>query len=329
MFEGFPRFKVASLPTPLQPLRNLANSLELTNLWIKRDDMTGIEFGGNKTRKLEFVIGDALEKGADTVVTTGAVQSNHCRQTAAVAAQAGLRCILLLAGEEPEEATGNLLLDKLYGAEIKYFPEDEFLALDERMTSIMATLEEFGLKPYGIPPGAFMPVGCLGYINAMQELSEQCEEAGFYPDKILVPTGTGGTLAGMIIGAELVDIQAEIIGVSVLFGAEQLGTRIKEMIGRVLEEYPNYMDPFSPSFQVDDRFIEDGYGIVTSGVKSAIKMFAKMDAIILDPTYTAKAGLTLMRMALGGEIEKGSNVLFWHTGGSPALFNLGDSVLED
>lgn len=329
MFEGIPRFKVASLPTPLHPLRNLGSSLDLTNLWIKRDDMTGIAFGGNKARKLEFVIGDALEKESDTVVTAGAVQSNHCRQTAAVAAQAGLRCILLLAGEEPERDTGNLLLDKLFGAEIKFFPDDSFMDLNDRMASVMTTLEELGLKPYGIPPGAFMPVGCLGYISAMQELSEQCEETGFYPERILVPTGTGGTLAGMIIGAELAKIQADIIGVSVLFEADELRTRVKEMIGRVFEEYPSYVDPFSPDFQVDDRFIEDGYGVVTDGVKSAIKMFAKMDAIILDPTYTAKAGLTLMRMALGGEIERNTRVLFWHTGGSPTFFNLGDSIFED
>lgn len=329
MLEGIPRIRLASLPTPLQPLTNLSNSLGIRNIWIKRDDLTGIAFGGNKIRKLEFVLADAQEKGCDTVVTVGAVQSNHCRQTAAMAAQLGMRCILLLAGEEPKEATGNLLLDKLFGAEIKYFSDDDFDTLPERMDLVIETLEELGLAPYGIPAGAMMPVGCLGYVAAMDELKQQCEESGFFPDRILVPVGTAGTLAGMIVGAHLTELETEIIGISVSRDAKIIQERVKEMIGRMFDEYPAFIEPFGPEVKVDDRFVGEGYEVVTDGIKSAIKMFAKMDAIILDPTYTAKAGLALMRMALAGEISADSSVLYWHTGGTPTLFNLGDAVFED
>ncbi|MFX0107587.1 MAG: 1-aminocyclopropane-1-carboxylate deaminase/D-cysteine desulfhydrase [Candidatus Hodarchaeota archaeon] len=329
MLDILPRIRLANLPTPLKPMKNLANSLGLNNLWVKRDDLTGLSFGGNKTRKLEYVVGDAIDKGADTLVTAGAVQSNHCRQTAAIAANVGMRCILLLAGEEPKEYSGNLLLDKLFGAEIQFFPDDRFEDLDSRLNSIMETLEDLGLHPYGMPPGAFMPVGCLGYIQGMVELKEQCDEVGFHPERILVATGTGGTLAGMIIGAKLAGIEADIIGVSVLRDSETVFNRIGEMISRIFDEYPALIDKFEPEIIVDDRFIGEGYGIADNAVKSAIQMFAKMEGILLDPVYTGKAGVALLRMALAGEVSSDTPTLFWHTGGSPALFNLGDAVFED
>ncbi len=328
MLDIIPRIKLANLPTPLQEMKNLAYSLDMKSLWIKRDDLTGISFGGNKTRKLEYVMGDALEAGADTLVTVGAIQSNHCRQTAAAAAQVGLRCILLLAGEEPENYTGNLLLDRLFGAEIQFFPDDDFMGLSDRIGSVIETLKELGLSPYGIPPGAFMPVGCLGYVQAMLELKEQCEETGLRPMKILHPVGTGGTLAGMIIGAKLAELEADIIGISVLHDAKTTIERVREMILRMFDEYPALIDKFEPEIKVDERFMGKGYGVMENGVRSAIQMFAKSQGIVLDPVYTAKAGLALLRMVMSGEITSDATTIFWHTGGSPALFKYGSELLD-
>ncbi|MFX1416510.1 MAG: 1-aminocyclopropane-1-carboxylate deaminase/D-cysteine desulfhydrase [Promethearchaeota archaeon] len=329
MLDVLPRLRMANLPTPMEPLKNLAESLGLNDLWIKRDDLTGVAFGGNKIRKLEYVIADAKEKNADTLVTVGAVQSNHCRQTAAMAARAGLRCILLLAGEEPEEYAGNLLLDKLFGAEVKFFPDDSFEDLTDRMAAVIDTLRDLGLRPYGIPPGAFMPVGTIGYVNAMVELRTQCEETGFFPERIITAAGTGGTLAGMYIGAKMAELETDIVGVSVLRDAKETEERIREMVSRTIENYPALTEPFEPLIQIDERFVGKGYGIIDDGVRSAIQMFAKVEGVLLDHVYTAKAGLALIRMALVGEIEADSPTLFWHTGGQPALFATGESLLED
>ncbi|MFX0045746.1 MAG: 1-aminocyclopropane-1-carboxylate deaminase/D-cysteine desulfhydrase [Candidatus Hermodarchaeota archaeon] len=328
MLDVLPRIRMANLPTPMEPMKNLANSLNLKDLWIKRDDLTGVAFGGNKIRKLEYVIADAKEKGTDTLVTVGAVQSNHCRQTAAMAARAGLRCILLLAGEEPEEYAGNLLLDKLFGAEVKFFPDASFEDLTDRMAAVLETLTELGLQPYGIPPGAFMPVGTIGYVNAMVELRTQCEETGFFPERIITAAGTGGTLAGMYIGAKMAELEADIVGVSVACDAKETEERVREMVSRTLEDYPALTDPFYPPVMIDERFVGEGYGILDDGVRSAVQMFAKTEGVLLDHVYTGKAGLALIRMALAGEIEANSPTLFWHTGGQPALFSTGESLLE-
>ncbi|MFW9845947.1 MAG: 1-aminocyclopropane-1-carboxylate deaminase/D-cysteine desulfhydrase [Candidatus Thorarchaeota archaeon] len=327
MLDIVPRVKLANLPTPLQEMKNLAYSLDMKSLWIKRDDLTGLGQGGNKTRKLEYVIGDAKEKDADTLVTVGAVQSNHCRQTAAAAAQSGMRCILLLAGEEPEEYSGNVLLDRLFGAEIQFFPDDGFDDLNQRLDSVMDTLRDLGLEPYGIPAGAFMPVGCLGYVQAMLELKEQCDEIGVHPEKIIHPVGTGGTLAGMIIGAKLAELDSDIIGISVLHDAKKTKEVVREMILRMFDEYPALTERFNPEIKVDDKFRGE-YGVMDSGVRSAIQMFGKTQGIVLDPVYTGKAGLALLSMVMGGDIQKDATTCFWHTGGQPALYKYGSSLLE-
>ena len=319
MFSELPRESLAFLPTPLHRLPHLGNSIDLDNLWIKRDDLTGHSFGGNKTRKMEFVIGDAKANKADTIVTVGGLQSNHCRQTAVVCAKAGLRCILLLAGEEPETYTGNLLLDSMLGAEIKFFPDDSFHTMHSRMDEVIETLKDFGLNPYAVPAGASYPVGIISYAAAMEELVKQTENEGFTPDNIIVAAGTGGTLAGLIIGAEMLDLSVDIIGISVLYAADELKNRVQNQIERVIDTYPEVED-FKPTIHIDDTFREPGYGIMTEGVRTAIDTFAKMDGIFLDPVYTGKAGLALMRMALNGDIKAKEHTVFWHTGGSPALF---------
>jgi D-cysteine desulfhydrase family pyridoxal phosphate-dependent enzyme len=320
MFDSVPRENLAFLPTPLHRLPHLGDSLGLDELWIKRDDLTGHSFGGNKTRKMEFVIGDARASKADTIVTVGGIQSNHCRQTAVVCAKAGLRCILLLAGEEPETYTGNLLLDSMLGAEIKFFPDDHLLTMHSRLDEVIETLKDFGLNPYAVPAGATMPIGVISYAVAMEELQKQTNELGFTPDKIFVSVGTGGTLAGLIIGAHMLEMDVDIIGVSVLSRIDEVRDRVKNQIERVIDLYPE-VDSFEPKIHIDDTFLEPGYGIITDGVRTAIDTFAKMDGIFLDPVYTGKAGLALMRMAMNSDIKSDENTIFWHTGGQPALFS--------
>ncbi|MHA1930267.1 MAG: 1-aminocyclopropane-1-carboxylate deaminase/D-cysteine desulfhydrase [Candidatus Thorarchaeota archaeon] len=319
MMEPLPRKKFAFLPTPIHEMKNLADSLNIENLWIKRDDMTGISAGGNKTRKLEYIVGDAIENGADTLVTVGAVQSNHCRQTAAVAAKTGLRCILLLAGEDSEPSTGNLLQCKLMGAELKFFPDESFMGLNEQLGTITDTLVDFGLTPYAIPAGGATPLGSMAYIGAMEELKEQMFEHSINFDRIVVASSTGGTLAGMIVGAKSLDLDLDIVGISAYDDAASGSDRVLDLIRRMQQEYPTWVPEFDPKITIDDQFTGEGYGILDSGAKMAIEMFAKMEGIILDPVYTAKAGLALIRMAMAGEIESGSKTLFWHTGGQTAL----------
>ncbi|MFW9794545.1 MAG: 1-aminocyclopropane-1-carboxylate deaminase/D-cysteine desulfhydrase [Candidatus Thorarchaeota archaeon] len=320
MFDDLPREYLAFLPTPLHRLKNLGESIGLNNLWIKRDDQTGAAFGGNKTRKLEFVVGDAKANKADTLVTVGGVQSNHCRQTAAVAASMGMRCILLLAGEEPETYTGNVLLNRFMGAEMKFFPDESYITLNTRMDEVMNTLTEFGLTPYAIPAGAAFPVGVVPYAVAMQELKTQFEEHNTFPEKIIVAMGTGGTQAGLIVGAHMLNLDVDIIGITVSRSAEESTERVQDLIERTVDTYPE-IGSFKPKITIDDSFIGKGYAELEDGVVSAIEMFAKMDGIILDPVYTGKAGLALLRYALAGDISPDTPTLFYHTGGQPALFS--------
>ncbi|MHA2159684.1 MAG: 1-aminocyclopropane-1-carboxylate deaminase/D-cysteine desulfhydrase [Candidatus Thorarchaeota archaeon] len=320
MFDDLPKESLAFLPTPLHPMMNLGESLGLNSLWIKRDDQTGAAFGGNKTRKLEYVVGDAKLNKADTLVTVGGVQSNHCRQTASVAASMGLRCILLLAGEEPETYTGNVLLNRFMGAEMKFYPDDAPMMLNNRMDEVMTTLTEFGLTPYAIPAGAAMPVGVIPYAVAMEELKTQFKEHNTFPEKIIVAMGTGGTLAGMIIGAQMLELDVDIIGITVSRSAEESAERVQDLIERTIETYPE-IESFKPKINIDESFIGKGYGVLEDGVVTSLEMFAKMEGIILDPVYTGKAGLALIRMALAGDISADTPTLFFHTGGQPALFS--------
>lgn len=326
MLEDIPRYHLANLPTPLHRLLHLEESLGLNEIWIKRDDLTGLSFGGNKTRKLEYVVGKAMEDNADTLVTVGALQSNHCRQTAAAAAVAGLRCILLLAGEEPDIYEGNLLLDMLLGAELKFFPDDDFSGLSQRLDIIIGTLQDLGLKPHRIPAGAAYPLGSLAYVKAMKEVKSQFDEVDSFPDRIILASGTAGTISGMLVGAHLMDIQSEIIAVTVMDKVERHREKINNLLAEMQTEY-EFIPEFTPDFSIDDRFLGEGYSIMSDGVKSSIEMFAKMDAILLDPVYTGRAAMALIRMALAGEIDSDEKVLFWHTGGTPSVFTESSSFM--
>lgn len=307
------RVQLAQLPTPIEALPNLSRVLRGPQIFIKRDDLTGLGFGGNKTRKLEYLAADARSKGCHTLISTGAVQSNHCRQVAAAAAKLGMGCILVLAGEKPEQAQGNLFLDLLNGAEIIFVPKDQ---RDQQLAAIAEQAEADQRNPYLIPYGGSNAIGAMGYRQAMHELMAQ----GLNPDWIVLATSSGGTQAGMLLGARETDSQAKILGISVDKPAREFSETIAE-IANAGEHLLGLEAHFrAEDILVDDAYCASGYGVLTAAEKEAILLFARHEAILLDPVYTGRAAAGLIDLIHQGFFKPGEKVLFWHTGGTPALF---------
>jgi D-cysteine desulfhydrase family pyridoxal phosphate-dependent enzyme len=322
-----PRYLLAQLPTPLEPLTRLGKVLGIPSLWIKRDDQTGLALGGNKTRKLEFLIADALAQKADVILTAGAAQSNHCRQTAAAAARAGLPCVLVLGGSAPEFPNGNLLLDTLLGAEIHWTDRDR---RGERMQEIAETYRRAGKHPYVIPYGGSNGVGAQGYVLAMQELMEQVKQTGVRPDTIIVASSSGGTQAGLVLGAKLYGYTGKIVGVSIDKG-ERGPERFEVELAAIANDTAGIMEAgvrvTAEDFLVDYGYLGEGYGVVGAVERESLPLMARHEGIILDPVYTGRAFGAVLKYrqehgAGNGEKEKneGESVLFWHTGGAAAVF---------
>ncbi len=322
------RFPLAFLPTPVHLLSRLSASLQppIANLqlWIKRDDQTGLAGGGNKTRKLELLVADALAKGADTLITTGAVQSNHCRQTAAAAARAGLACHLVLGGQPPERATGNLLLDQLFGAELHWTTRENRLP---RLHALADELKAAGRRPYLITYGGSDPVGATGYVLAIEELLEQTRELEVRLDAIVVASSSGGTQAGLVAGAWHLGWDVPILGISIDEKADQLRAHVSDLATRTAA-YLGWSHTFVPAdIWVDDGYLGGGYGVMGILEKDAIMRMARTEGILLDPVYTGRAfgGLLDILRTRPDRFQQPArsetlNILFWHTGGSPALF---------
>ena len=307
------RVQLAQLPTPIETLPHLTKLFGGPQLFIKRDDLTGLGFGGNKTRKLEYLAADAPAKGCQTLISTGAVQSNHCRQVAAAAARLGMSCILVLAGEKPEQPQGNLFLDLLSGAEITFVPKDQ---RDQTLAEITKKAEAENRKPYLIPYGGSNAIGALGYRQAMRELDRQ----GLNPDWIVFATSSGGTQAGMLLGARETGSKAKILGISVDKTAREFSETIAE-IANAGAELLQLETTFRPEeILVNDAYCAAGYGVMTPGEKEAILLFARHEAILLDPVYTGRAAAGLLDLIRQGFFKPDEKVLFWHTGGTPALF---------
>jgi D-cysteine desulfhydrase family pyridoxal phosphate-dependent enzyme len=320
-FKSLPRVSLARLPTPVQELPRLSRRLG-RSLWIKRDDLTGLALGGNKTRKLEFLCADALGRGADTLVTVGAPQSNHCRQTAAAAAALGLRCVLVLTGDPRPADTGNLLIDDLVGAELAWAGErPRDAALEETLSREQAA----GRKPYRIPYGGSNPLGAASYALAMGELKEQ----GLQPDRIVFASSSGGTQTGMLVGALQFGFPGRIQGVSVDLRSEPLREKIHALAGETLSAAGADGAIPKESILVDDRFLGRGYGNVDSLEREAIRLFARTEGILLDPVYTGRAAGGLLEMIRRDEIPSGESILFWHTGGTPALWAYSEELRKD
>ncbi len=315
-----PKVQLAHLPTPVHPLERLTADLGGPELWIKRDDLTGHAFGGNKIRKLEYLIADAQTHEADTLVTAGAVQSNHCRQTAGAAARFGMDCVLVLEGAGTAEKTGNLLLDLLFGAELVWAQDRD---LKEALQQTFDLVAESGRKPYLVPFGGSTPIGSAGYVEAMGEFLDQ----GLEIDRIIAPVTSGGTLAGLLGGAQIYGFEGQITAIrigryegSVL---EKLATHAEEtaaLFGEQIELDPNEID-------VREGYMAPGYAVLTKLERDAITTFARLEGILLDPVYTGRTAGGMLDLIRTGEIEPNERVLFWHTGGTPALFAYGDELL--
>ena len=309
-----PRLRFADLPTPIEELPRLTEYLNGPKILIKRDDQTGLAFGGNKTRKLEFLLAEAHEQGAKTLITGGALQSNHCRQTAAAAARFGFDCILVLNGVMPEQPSANLLLDQLFGAEIVTVKDraDRDRALQDTFDKALAA----GKKPYFITYGGSNSTGALGYAFAMKEFLEQ----NIPVDWIVFGTSSGGTHAGLVLGQKLFGYQGKILGISIDESEEWLKTRVSELASDASERLGKRIEFTPDNVFAKEEYCRAGYGVLTDAEREAVRLFAKHEGILLDPVYTGRAGAGMIDLIRKGFFNKEETILFWHTGGTTALF---------
>lgn len=317
------RVKLAHLPTSLHPLERLGKHLNGPTLYIKRDDETGLATGGNKARKLEFLVAEALAQNCDHLVTVGAAQSNHCRQTAAAAAQYGLGCSLVLKGSEPPTKTGNLLLDDLLGAH-NYWTNDR--ETSKVMAEVAAELRTMGRKPYTIPLGGSNVVGATGYVLAMQELTAQLTAASINIDFIVVASGSGGTQAGLVLGAEVYGFRGQVLGISVSAEAAALTTQVAALVTATATHLGLGTLSLADKVHVNDDYLGDGYGIISETEREALHMVAQLEGIVLDPVYTGRAMGGLIDLIRWGAFTRGQSILFWHTGGTAALSAFADKL---
>lgn len=308
------RLNFAHLPTPVEELPRLTKFLQGPKLFIKRDDQTGLAFGGNKTRKLEFLLAEALSRDAKTLLTAGAVQSNHCRQTAAAAARFGMACVLVLTGKKPALPSANLLLDELFGAKIVWVDDrsDRERVLQQTFDQLAAS----GQAPYLVPYGGSSPIGAMGYAYAMQEFISQKVPV----DWIIFASSSGGTQAGLVSGARLFGYPGKILGISIDEPKAKLQAHVAQLASAIsaLENKPIEFLP--DDILVNADYCSAGYGVFTDLEKNAIKLFAEYEGLLLDPVYTGRAAGGLLDLATKGFFSKSDRVLFWHTGGQPALF---------
>jgi L-cysteate sulfo-lyase len=310
---SLPRVHLAQLPTPVEALPRLSNYLGGPHLSVKRDDQTGLAFGGNKTRKLELLVADAQNKNARTLITAGAVQSNHCRQTAAAAARYGFDCVLVLSGEQPDHYSGNLFLDNLLGAELVWSSRET------REHTLQETFEHAkaaGRSPYLIPYGGSNPLGAAAYALAVKELIDQHE----HPDWIVFASSSGGTQAGLVVGSRLFGYEGKILGISIDENANTLSMRVTQLATNTAEVFGEKMIFSADDIVVNDDYLGSGYGVMGVGEREAIELFARYEGLLLDPVYTGRAAAGMINLIRNGVFSKESRVLFWHTGGSPALF---------
>lgn len=301
----------------------------LRSLFIKRDDNTGLALGGNKARKLEFLMAEARDKGADVILACGGPQSNHVRMTAAAAKKLGMDCILFMPGERASgDFAGNLLMDAILGAEIRFLPDVSFERLSQLMDDEAARLLKEGRTPYVIPFGGSTPLGALGYVNAVRELGQQMRSTGHESADMVVAVGTCGTISGILVGTQSFMPEAQIIGISVLWPSSRILSKVAWLAQEASSFIGSRWEDDSERLTVHDAYVGEGYGIPTEGCKEAILLSARTEGLILDPVYTGKAMAGLIDLARKREIGQDRPVVFWHTGGAPALFAY-ESLFEE
>lgn len=333
--SNIPRVSLAFLPTPFERLPRLTEHLGGPQIWIKRDDMTGLATGGNKARKLEFLMADALQNNADTVLTFGALQSNHARMTAAAACKLGLKSFLVLSGNKPERLEGNVLLDEIMGCEYLIVPDfKDSTNMDDLRLAVFEIVQELtdkGRNVYMIPPGGSTPLGDIGYYLATIEMFEQAKEAGIRIDHIFVSMGSGGTHAGIVAGVKCLDMPTKVIGIAVNKegSLDELGMppveKIVEQIGELIGEEPNAT---AEDVTILYDYYGEAYGKITQECIDAIKLLARTEGIFLDPVYTGKTMAGMIDLIKKGNYRKDENVVFIHTGGYPGIFPHGESFHE-
>ena len=323
--DGAPRFSCAHLPTPLEPLKRLSAYLGVggPKLWIKRDDCTGLATGGNKARKLEYLVGDAIAQGADTLITHGALQSNHARQTAAAAAMAGMDCEVLYEHrvDDPDAdyaTSGNVLLTRLLGARQSEYPKDT--DMDIAMAEAGKALEGRGKRPYLIPGGGSNPVGATGYANCALELAGQAEALGLTIDHVVHATGSTGTQAGLVAGCHGMGRPFPILGIGVRLPRAQQEQKVFDLACATAAHLGLEPEPSRESVQANCDYVGAGYGLPTDGMLEAVSLLARLEGILLDPVYSGKGMAGLIDLARRGFFSAADNVVFLHTGGAAALF---------
>lgn len=318
----FPRQHFAHLPTALEPMANLTKLLGGPNLYIKRDDCTGLATGGNKTRKLEFLIGDALDRGADTLVTHGAVQSNHVRQTAAAACRYGLKCQALLERRVPGygkryEMTGNVLFGRLFGAELGFV--EAGTDMEQACAGLVEDIKSKGGKPYDIPGGGSNTVGALGYVNAALELLQQANDRSLRIDCLVHGTGSTGTQSGLLTGLEGANAGIDVLGICVRRPKEPQEEAVYKLASATAGKLDVKGGIDRNRVMANGDYVGEGYGIPTEGTIEAIELLARHEGILLDPVYSAKGMAGLIDQVRKGAFAKSDNVVFLHTGGAAAL----------
>ena len=330
MLSQFARVSLGHFPTPLEHLPRLSEHLGGPQIWVKRDDCTGLATGGNKTRKLEFSMADALEQGADTIVTVGAVQSNHVRQTAAAACKLGLACEVLLEHRvvdpsEPYANSGNVFLDRIFGANLREYPAGT--DFDAAMDAVAREIKARGGKPYIIPGGASNTIGALGYVNCAIELLEQAEELGLRIDHLVTATGSAGTQAGLIVGLRAIGSDMSLPGIGVNAAQDAQEDKVYKLACETADFIGKPGIVAREDVIANCNYVGAGYGIPTEGMNEAILMLARLEGLLFDPVYSGKGLAGMIDLIRNSHFDAADNIVFLHTGGSAALFAYTDQLV--
>lgn len=335
--DELPRVELARVPTPLHEAARLRDALggprRCPRLLFKRDDLTDLALGGNKARKLEYLVADARDLGATWLITTGGPQSNHARMTAAAARLAGMGATLVLSGPGPRDEAGNLLLDRVLGADVVLLDatlEGAALEAAERtaIDGAIDALEQRGERPYIVPLGGSDALGALGYVRAMRELLDQLQAMGATADRLYHASGSRGTQAGLELGVRLFESSCRITGIAVSGGEEEKRARAVELVRDAAALLGERVDVDAAALHTDQRYYGSGYAAPTRGAAEAIRLLARTEGILLDPVYTAKAMAGLLDHVREGVIGADETVVFLHTGGVPGLFAMGPAALD-
>lgn len=319
----FPRVKLGHLPTPLEPMDRLSAQIGGPRIWVKRDDCTGLSSGGNKTRKLEYLMADAQRSGADTIITQGATQSNHARQTAAAAAKLGMACHILLEDRTGSDdgayiLNGNVLLDRLHGAPVS--KRAGGTDMNAEMAALAETLLEAGKVPYIIPGGGSNAIGALGYVNCARELADQAAEMGLSIDALVHATGSSGTQAGLVTGLAAIQSDIHLLGIGVRAPQEKQEQMVYDLAVKTAAHLDTGVSIARSAVRADCSYVGPGYGRPTDGMVAAIKLLARTEGLLFDPVYSGKGLDGLLSLMSKGYFDGMDNVVFLHTGGSAALF---------